>query len=216
MIEGMLESFTADGCFSGWLRDTEDALPVIVEVRAASGGAAVACGVAKVFRPDLLQGGHGHGHYGFRARLLSRLPAGRARFELFLPRHGQGVRAMLMVPDVALAAPVRVEELLRPEPRWTVADLLPALACLDLPGQLRALGPVRFIEAAYWFALRRWPGKGEAEAYGRALADGDASAEDVVRELLTSLERRDLGDELASPWDQDFPFAAGVGEGNGG
>jgi hypothetical protein len=211
MIEGFLESLTEAGIFTGWLRDTSDAAPAIVEVRALSpGGAArpVAHAVASAFRPDLLRGGHGHGHYGFRARLMTALPPGPRAFELYLPRQAQGVRTRLAIPQITLQDAVRVESLLRPDPTWTVADLLAALACLDLAALLARLGSTRFIDAAYRFVLNRWPERGEATAYALALADGGAAAEDVVRELLTSRERTDLGPELMSPWDHGYPFAS--------
>lgn len=211
MIEGFLESLTEAGMFTGWVRDTSDAAPVIVEVRAlAAGGAAqpVARAVASAFRPDLLRGGHGHGHYGFRARLMAALPPGPCAFELYLPRQAQGVRTGLVVPQVTLPEMLRVESLLRPEPAWTVDDLLLALECLELAAQLASLGSSRFIDAAYRFALNRWPERGEAAAYTRALADGAASADDVVRELLTSRERADLGPGLISPWDPAYPFVS--------
>jgi hypothetical protein len=214
MIEGFLESVQQSGIFTGWLRDTGSAAPAIVEVRAlgpARGGQIVACAVASAFRPDLLRGGHGHGHYGFHARMLAPVAPGPAAFELYLPRRDQGVRTRLTVPPIALAGVLMVEDLLRPEPAWTTAELLPSIACLNLPEQLANLGAARFIDAAYRFALQRWPERGEAEAYSRALADGGASADDVLRELLTSRERLDLGPELISPWDPGYPFASDVG-----
>jgi hypothetical protein len=211
MIEGFLESLHASGVFTGWLRDTGDPEPVIVEVRVAATAQPVARAAANAFRPDLLRGGHGHGHYGFRARLLAGLPPGTAHFELFLPRRGQGVRTRLEVPPVTLAGQSAVEALLRPDSPWTTADLLPALTCLDPDGELARLGAARFIDAAYRFALHRWPSPGEAEAYLRALADGGASATDLLRELLTSRERQDLGPDLISPWDPGFPFTPAGG-----
>jgi len=210
MIEGFLESLLPTGIFTGWLRDTEDPAPVMLEIRPAGSPAAVARAVASAFRHDLLRGGHGHGHYGFRARLLAPLPPGPAAFELYLPRRDQGVRTGVVVPQIDLAGPAKVEALLRPEPAWTTTDVLPFLACLDPAGQVARLGPARFIDAAYRFALNRWPGKGEALAYDRALAEGAASADDVLRELLTSRERADLGPDLISPWDPGFPFGEPV------
>jgi len=204
VIEGVLETLDDAGIFSGWLRNADDPAPLIVEIRAQ--GHAVAHAVACAFRPDLLRGGHGHGHYGFRARLLNALPPGPAAFELFLPRQGQGVRTGLTVPAITLTAPVNVEALLRPDPGWTVDDLLPSLRCLELGAQLASLGMARFIDAAYRFAVGRWPVPGESQAYTLALTGGSASADDVLRDLLTSRERQDMGPDLISPWDPGFPF----------
>jgi hypothetical protein len=204
VIEGVLEALLDTGIFTGWLRNTDDPAPVIVEVRFQ--GRAVAQAVASTFRPDLLRGGHGHGHYGFRARLLVALPPGPAPLELFLPRNGQAVRTGLTLPAIALPGPVPVEALLRPEPAWRVDDLLPALSCLHPGAQLASLGMARFIDAAYRFALQRWPSPSESQAYTLALTGAAATADDVLRELLTSRERQDLGPDLISPWDPGFPF----------
>jgi hypothetical protein len=209
VIEGVLESLDGAGVFTGWLRNTDDPAPVAVEIRLQ--GQAVAQAVASAFRPDLLRSGHGHGHYGFHARLLAALPPGQAAFELFLPRTAQGVRTGLAVPRIALAGAVAVETLLRPEPGWTVDDLLPALPCLDLDTQLTALGMARYIDAAYRFVLERWPVPGESQAYTLALTSGGATADDVVRDLLQSRERQDMGPNLMSPWDPGFPFGAAHG-----
>ncbi len=212
MIEGTVESLNEHGLFTGWLRDTEDPDPVMVEVRYE--GRLVAQAVAASFRADLLRGAHGHGHYGFRAQIAVALPPSAAHapalFELFLPRHGQGVRTRLQVPQLNLARGTNVEQLLRAELAWTAPDLLPHLACLSLPRHHAAMGTARFIDCAYRFALSRWPSRAERQVYSRALQEGGLSAEAFMAELLASRERQDLQPALASPWDATFPFAAPV------
>jgi hypothetical protein len=208
LIEGTVESLNGSGIFTGWLRDTDDPAPVIVEIRHA--GETCARSVAAAFRPDLLRGLHGHGHYGFQAQLLRVLPPGRALFELFLPRHRQGVRASLIVPPVTLSQTNTVETLLAPGASWTVSDLLANIGCLGLAGHKAAMGNARFIDAAFRFALCRWPSKAEAQVYAQALdsplESGGLTADDMLRELLTSRERQDVEAPLASPWDSAFPF----------
>ncbi len=212
MIEGTVESLDEHGLFTGWLRDTEDPDPVMVEVRHE--GRTVARAVAASFRVDLLRGGHGHGHYGFRAHLQAKLPpiahAAAAQqpalFELFLPRHGQGVRTRLAVPLLEAPPGRSVEQLLQGEPAWTTADLLPHLDCLNLAAHHTAMGTARFIDAAYRFALARWPSVAERQVYSRALQESALPVEALIAELLASRERQDLPPALPSPWDATFPF----------
>lgn len=205
MIEGIIESLTPAGVFTGWLRDGAHPAPPIVEMRCA--GDIVARAAAMEFRRDLLRAGHGHGHYGFAARLAVALPPGPTPFELFLPRHGMALRARLVVPKLPALAPVAVEDLLRGAPGWTVEDVLAHLACLDLPAQCRRLGVPRFVDAAYRLALHRWPSNAEAAVYGRLLEAAELAPAQLLAELLTSRERRDLGGSVLSPWDPEFPFA---------
>ncbi len=200
-----MESVSGDGVFRGWLRDTRDPVPALVQIRL--GDQVVAAALAAAFRPDLLRGGHGHGHYGFLARAQVALPAGVARFEIFLPRHGQGIPVRLDVPVIPPAAPVPVEALLQAEPAWTVPDLARALGCLDLPAQRAAMGTRRFVDVGFQFVLRRWPVDEEAAVFARAIDEDGMTTEAFLTELLGSRERADLGPALASPWEAAFPFA---------
>ena len=130
------------------------------------------------------------------------------RFELFLPRHDQGIPVRLDVPPIPPAAELPVEALLRPEPTWTVPDLAGALHCLDLPAQCATMGTPRFVDVTFRFALSRWPLEEEAAVYVTAIDEGAASPDSFLAELLASRERADLGSGLVSPWDAAFPFAA--------
>jgi hypothetical protein len=205
MIEGTVEAVSAAGVFRGWLRDTRDPVPALVQIRLE--GNVVAESLAAAFRPDLLQGGHGHGHYGFLARAHVALPPGVARFEIYLPRHGQGIPVRLEVPVIPAPAPMPVEALLQPEPAWSVRDLARALGCLDLPAQREAMGTARFVDVTFQFVLRRWPTNDEAAVFVQAIEARGMSPASFMAELLASRERADLGEALASPWDAAFPFA---------
>jgi hypothetical protein len=204
MIEGTIEALGTDGVFRGWLRDTRDPLPALVEIRLR--GQVVARALAAAFRADLLRGGHGHGHYGFLARACVALAPGMARLELFLPRHDQGIPVRVDVPVIPAPSPVPVEALLQPEPAWTVSALAGALPCLDLAGQRVRMGTQRFVDVSFQFVLRRWPLEEEALVFGRAIDEGGMTAAGFLAELLASRERADLGPDLASPWDAHFPF----------
>ena len=204
LIEGTIESLDSCGIFSGWLRDTEDPQPVMVEVRHE--GQTVARAVATLFRDDLLRGLHGHGHYGFQARLLATISPGSALFELFLPRRSQGVRTMLTVPKLDVPVHATVEALLQSQRTWTAEALVPYIACLGLAEQHASLGTARFIDMAYRFALRRWPSAPESQVYASALDEARLSTDGLLAELLTSRERQDIGPDLPSPWDAAFPF----------
>jgi hypothetical protein len=204
MIEGTVETLDEGGVFRGWLRDTRDPVPALVQIRLD--GHVVAEALASAYRADLLRGGHGHGHYGFLARARVALPPGPARFALFLPRHGQGIPVRLDVP--AMAPPVRlpVEALLQPETAWTGADLAGAVRCLDLPAQRAAMGTRRFVDVGFRFVLQRWPLPEEQAVYVQAIDDDTLSPDAFLVELLASRERRDLPPGLPSPWDAAFPF----------
>jgi hypothetical protein len=210
MIEGTVEALGADGVFRGWLRDTRDPLPALVEIRLR--GQVVARALAAAFRADLLRGGHGHGHYGFLARACVALAPGMARLELFLPRHDQGIPVRVTVPVIPAPSPVPVEALLRPEPAWTVAALAASLGCLDLAGQCERMGTQRLVDVSFQYVLRRWPLEEEAFVFVRAIDQGEMSPDGFLAELLASRERADLGPDLPSPWDAQFPFVIPAGD----
>ena len=204
MIEGTVEFLTPEGIFGGWLRDTRDPIPAHVQIR--EGDQIVGESLASSFRPDLLRGGHGHGHYGFLARARRRLAPGMTRFELFLPRHDQGIPVRLAVPPIPPEAALPVEALLRPEPTWTVSELAGAVSCLDLASQCATMGTPRFVDVAFQFVLQRWPMNEEASVYVQVIDEGQTSPDALLSELLACRERADLGPGLISPWDAAFPF----------
>jgi hypothetical protein len=204
MIEGTVETLDGEGVFHGWLRDTRDPIPALVQIRLNN--EIVAEALASAFRPDLLRGGHGHGHYGFLARARVALPPGPALFALFLPRHAQGIPVRLTVPKIPPPSRRAVESLLELEPAWSVPDLAAAVPSLNLKAQRAAMGTPRFVDACFQFALQRWPLDEEAAVYIQALDTRAATPDSVLGELLASRERADLGDALPSPWDAAFPF----------
>jgi hypothetical protein len=204
MIEGTVESVLPDRHVLGWLRDTDQATPSHVQIRL--GKQVVAEALADQFRPDLLRQGHGHGHHGFRARLRRDMPPGATDAILFLPEQGSGIRVRLAVPELVPRAMARVEALLQEEPGWSVPHVLAHPACLALHANLAAMGMARFLDAAYHFALGRWPEKAEAAVYGQAMQSGDLSPQGFLVELLSSRERAELPPALVSPWHPEFPF----------
>jgi hypothetical protein len=205
MIEGTVEALDADGVFHGWLRDTRDNQPALVQIRL--GELVVAEALASAFRPDLLRGLHGHGHYGFLARARAALVPGSALFTLFLPRHGQGIPVRLTVPAIPPAAALPVAALLQAENSWTGADLAHAVQCLDLPAQRAAMGTARFVDVSFQLVLQRWPMDEEGAVFVQAIDEGATSPDAFLAELLGSRERADLPAALPSPWDAAFPFA---------
>jgi hypothetical protein len=204
MIEGTVEAILPDRHVLGWLRDTDQPEPSHVQLRI--GKQVVAETVADAFRPDLLRQGHGHGHYGFRARLRRDIPAGPVDAMLFLPEKRSGIRVRLAVPPLQPRAVARVEALLREEAGWTAAHLLAHPDCLALDASLAAMGTARFLDAVFRFALHRWPEAAEAAVYGQALESHDVSPQALLVELLSSRERSELPDALVSPWHPEFPF----------
>jgi hypothetical protein len=204
LIEGHIESLTSDGVVHGWVRDTDSLTPCHMQVLHA--GDIVAETMAARFRPDLLRAGHGHGHYGFAARLRRPLSQGRCNVALHLPLHGRTAPMGLVVPPLAAATPSVVETLLAPPPSWTVEDLLAAPACLDAAGNCQRLGTRRFVDAAYRFVLDRWPSLAETRLHTENLDRGRLGPQDFLLDLIGSRERTDRGPYLPSPFDDDFPF----------
>jgi hypothetical protein len=208
MIEGVLEALRPDGVFFGWLRDTDSPTPAVLQIHGA--GQVVATAVALAFRRDLLAGGHGHGHYGFAARLQVALAPGAADFELVSPGGGRVVGARLTVPAMAAGAQADVESLLRRAAAWTCADLAAAPGCIGAEAQRAAMGTARFVDVTFQFVLCRWPSADEALVFRRALDEERLSPQGFLLELLGSRERADLGDQLASPWDPEYPYGQAV------
>jgi hypothetical protein len=205
VIEGTVESLSAEGVFTGWLRDTSVVTPVAVEIRDRD--TVAACAAAQDFRPDLLRAGHGHGHYGFAARLCADTPPpGPKNFSLFLPHVGQGIGVRLVVPALQPPRAQRVEDLLVTHRAWTVAELLGHVACLDLARHMAEWGIPRFVDACFQFALTRWPSDAESFVYCRTLSREETTPDAFMEELLHLPERADLGEAIASPWDPYFPF----------
>lgn len=204
VIEGIIETLTAEGNFTGWLRDTLSAEPALLEIRVAQ--QTVARAVAQDFRADLLAAGQGHGHYGFSARLAMALPPGPTLFDLYVPRQDAALRARLVVPALPPPQPAPVEALLRRAAGWNAAHLLAHPGALLLPSHCAALGVPRFVDAMFRFTLNRWPSDAESEVYTALLARGALTPDGLLAELLTSRERADLPDTLPAPWDAQFPF----------
>ena len=204
MIEGTLESLAPEGMFTGWLRDTQDSAPAKLEIRHR--GRTVAQAAALAFRPDLLATFHGHGHYGFAARLIHAVAPGPADFELYLPRRDQAIRVRLPVPELSPPYCARVEQLLVEPPTWTAADVCRTPRCLNLAAERAAMGTPRFVDVTFRFALNRWPVDEEASVYIRALDEEGTGEAEFLLELLTSRERADLDPALPSPWDPLFPY----------
>ncbi len=204
MIEGHIEAVLPEGIVVGWVRDTQD--PVPCQLRLRHGGRVVAEARASVFRADLLRGGHGHGHHGFRARLTAPLPGGACSIAVTLMRQGQTVPMGVVVPELRAARACRVERLLRPAPAWHAADVLARPECLKLDANRAAMGTPRFVDCLFRFALDRWPSDAESQVHVRDLDHGRIGAQALLAELLSSRERADMPGALVGPLDPAFPF----------
>ncbi len=190
----------------GWARDPGAQGPAIVQIFAA--GTLLAEAPAQWFRPELLQAGIGHGHYGFRARLRPPAPSGEIEITLHLPRAGESLVARIALPHRPPASAASVESLIETPPGWTVQHVRAAPDCLDLAANLAAMGAPRFVDMVFHFALRRWPAPHEAQFYGRLIEAREISPNELLLELLDGRERAELDAALASPWDPEFPFLA--------
>lgn len=209
LIEGHIETVSAEGVVQGWLRDTSLARPCHIQVR--HGADTVAEALAQDFRPDLLLAGHGHGHHGFAARLGHALPQGRASLVLHLPHTGLSAPMAVAVPPLTPGALRSVEDLLLVQPGWTAPDLLACASCLDWEAIHAGMGTPRFVDGLFRFVLERWPSAPEARLHGIALAHGRVSPQGLLIELLSGRERADMPPGLISPYDPDFPFPPAAG-----
>jgi len=202
-IDGYLDSVTEDGRVLGWACRPGHVARLHVGI--FLGERLVATAVAQSYRADLLAAGHGLGHCGFAARLREDPPPGPAEFGLRLLDMPSVMPCFtLAVPAIRRPAAVVVAG---PSPRWTDADILQHLHQLRLPAQFAALGPERFVDAACQFVLGRWAEPPLIAAVRRDAAAGSFMAEDFVRGLIESDERRARADEpLPAPFDSRFPF----------
>ena len=205
MIEGHIEAVLPEGIVVGWVRDTQDPVPCQLRLRHA--GRVVADARASLFRADLLRGGHGHGHHGFRARLTTPLPTGACSIAVTLMRQGQTVPMAVVVPELRPARACRVERLLRAAPGWTAGDVLARPECLKLEANRQTMGTPRFVDCLFRFALERWPSEAESQVHARDLDHGRIGAQALLTELLSSRERADMKGALVGPLDPAFPFA---------
>jgi len=202
-IDGYLDSVTEDGRVLGWACRPGHVARLHVGI--FLGERLVAAAVTQGYRPDLLAAGHGLGHCAFAARLREDLPPGPAEFGLrLLDTPSMMPRFTIPVPPIRRPATVVING---PGPRWTDADITQNLHRLHLAAQFAALGPERFVDGACQFVLGRWAEPPLIAAVRRDAAAGDFRAEDFVRGLIESDERRARADEaLPSPFDARFPF----------
>lgn len=206
MIEGSVESVSPDGIVTGWVRDRARNGPNPVRVLLRN--EPVAQAMAGLFRADLLRAGHGHGHYGFAARLTCKLPPGPCSLTLHLPHSGLAAPMAVTVPELSLrgAASVSVESLLEEPPGWGAEDVLFGLDALDPSGNYRLMGAPRYVDAVFRFALDRWPSAPEARLHQDNLQRGRISPGDLLRDVLSSRELADRNGALPSPFSPAFPF----------
>ncbi len=197
---------------AGWARDDDLPGPCRLQVRYRQ--MVVAETIADTFRADLLRAGHGHGHYGFGARLRHPLPPGPCEVLLHLPH--AGVSAPMRVDMPALEPPrqVSVEALLGRQPGWTTSDLTAHPGCVDADATYARLGAERFVDAVFRFVFARWPSHAELRMNVDSLRAGRVSPRALLLECLCSRERADMDPSLPAPFEPDYPFLttpAGVG-----
>lgn len=206
-LNGHIDRITARGIVQGWAQRSESAKPVVVAV--LHEGRIVAQALADSFRRDLVAAGLGHGHWSFGARLRQSLQAGPSVFELIdaeTLERATPVPFTLQVPNLALRPRFTVEELLLPGAHWTDEDVLSSLDTLHLDANYRLMGPRRFIDAAFHFALGRGAEPSSITGYAPGLVSGSLTPDDLLCDLLNSEERRGRGGSLPSPHDSRFPF----------
>jgi hypothetical protein len=208
LLSGHIDEITAANWVAGWAWDGSPANRLHVGVFA--GEALVAEAVADRFRADLLQAGRGYGHCGFVCRLRAQLAGGAIELRLQDRRSGQPIAPARVVPLPEPGTPDRTH--LFSAQVWSVRDVLACIDRFDLPRQCEEMGAERFVDVSYRFCLERWPRREEAESDRLNLQSGILAAEDLIRRLLLSDERRALGPSLPGAFDHRFPFRSFIGE----
>ncbi len=204
LIQGKIDALTSSGVFLGWVRDDER--PDACRVQVTYAGETVAEAMASLFRRDVLQGGLGHGHHGFQARLLRPLPPGSGMVMLHMPTHDAAAPMRVDVPELDPPTSERVEDILHRPQGWTVADVAAYPACLYLEANCARLGPARFTDAVFRFVLGRWPSEPESRMNVQSLAAGRITPRGLLLECLASRERAESAADLPGPFDPRFPF----------
>ena len=205
MIEGHIETLTPDGIVHGWVRDTGSLVPCHIQVLQA--GEVVAEALAAQFRPELLRTGHGHGHYGFRARLQKKPAAGTVhRGAAFAASWAHSADGAYWSPGLTRQHQSTWRHC------WPTRRAGRSMTCLRHPAAWR---PSK--TAGAWarpasstppivscsIAGRARPSK---LLHTRNLDHGRLGPQDLLLDLLGSRERAELGTALPSPFDAVFPF----------
>ncbi len=204
LIQGKIDALTRSGLFLGWVRD--GARPDACRVQMMYAGETVADAIASLFNRSVLQSGHGHGHHGFRARLLRPLPPGPGVVTMHLPAQGAAAPMPVDVPELDPPAILPVEDMLCQPPGWTAADVAANLACLYPEANCARLGPERFTDAVFRFVFGRWPSEAESWMNTQSLTAGRLTPRALLLECLTSRERTESASVLPGPFDPGFPF----------
>jgi hypothetical protein len=206
--QGELHYLSSDDCFVGWARPQQPG--PACEIMILRDGEPISTAVADIYRPDIMQIGIGHGHFGFRILRSSQCPAGKARFNLVERRSGvafEGAASIaLQVARYRRDKLLTVEDLLTPRTTWTEAEIVANLECLEPEATWRRMGSRRFVEAAFLFVLGRPADDGGRNRYVSALDTSELTAYDILKTLFGSQERASSGPPLLSPLDAKYPF----------
>lgn len=207
MIQGYIDRIDEAGFVSGWVRDHAIQRPALIEI--FEGDELIAQAVADQFRRDLFRDGVGHGHYGFRARILhnrpitSRLGLWSVAHEQWLnPEDGTIHESSQSQKDAILS----VQDLIMPPVGWEEGDLLEYTASLRLPRSLASMSPLRFLDIVHRYLLGRWSDDSARQRYLDPLRTTEIHPDDLFRTILISPERRTNGLPLTGPFSYQFPF----------
>lgn len=209
MLRGNLDSLLSSGYFDGWACDTERPHSPLHLIVKDETGAALAEGLAHLFRPDLAKAGLGAGWCAFRLRTDA--PVSRV------------CKSAVTVFEAASLTPIthpvrpQLVETVEIELRtvFEVASLDPTH--LGLVSRLEGCGAIfddfvksrgvaAFIRAAYVYVLQRPADPDGLALYGRLLRQGAIAPSAVIETLATSTEFRSQPRNLVAPNAPGFPF----------
>jgi len=208
-MNGKIERVNERAEVEGWVIYPARSMPATVQIKKAN--EILAETVADIFRPDLLEGGLGHGYHGFCARLTTLIPSSSYDVELVEAATQLVIcSCVIEINSYPLdESPQSIHGLLANPVVWTDEQVLRNLSALRLRQNLEALGYNRFVDCCYYYLLGRWADEDGLTRYAQALETGEHSPDEVFRILATCGERKDRSSQnpLASPYDYRFPFS---------
>ncbi len=206
-IVAALDAVSEFGTAEGWAIYEKSLAVCHIQVRL--GGVILGEDMADKFRLDLLEAGLRHGYCAFYAYIpLTR--SGYYPLELVDGRTGNRLDALpareIFVPPLVKGAAASAARSAALQSNWTDEQVLEHVSCLQLDANLEHMGPERFVDAVFRFALGRWADERALDGYCGALRSATITPTDVFRTVMTSEERKQQSRRLPSPVEKEFPF----------
>ena len=202
-IRASLDVVSEAGTVEGWALYADSL--AVCHIQICLGHTVLGEDMADKFRADLLSAGIRHGHCAFYAAIPVTRP-GTYALKLVDGRTGQRIEHMgrreVPIPAFATGAKRAASQ----RTTWTDGEILAHPACLQLDMNYERMGPVRFVDSIFRFALGRWADPSALDSYGAALRTGAVTPTMAFTNVMTSGERAQQNRKLPSLFDPEFPF----------